>query len=134
MLPKYHFLASLILTAILYPHVGVISLLVFATGWLIDLDHALYYVLRFRNFEYKKMYAYFKDRKFGKRKILNMFHTLEFYLITLILAFVNKYFLVLALGLFLHVTMDTIHLAIIKRYSVRYWTMTGWVMDRIKGI
>jgi hypothetical protein len=132
MIPILHFIASLILFVILYPYFGAASLMVFLTGWLIDADHALYYVLKFREFRWKKMYSYFKENK-SKKKIINIFHTIEFYALVAVLSFYNVYALTAAIGLFAHVAMDLIHLASLGNFNLRYWTITGWVIDVIKS-
>jgi hypothetical protein len=133
MIPIYHFIASLVLVAVLYPYFGAASLIVFLTGWLIDADHALYYVLKFRDFNWNRMYSYFREQK-SRKKIINIFHTLEFYILIAVLSFYSTYFLIAAMGLFVHVAMDIMHnLASTKYCCPRYRTLTGWIIDVIKS-
>ena len=130
MIPLWHLITSLILSFLLYPYFGFASILVLLSGWLIDADHALYYIFKFKDFSYKRMYSYFKERKFRK-KVINIFHTIEFYVIIFVLAFYNIYFLIIAIGLLLHVTMDIIYFFYLGRFDLRYWTLTGWIKDII---
>lgn len=132
MIPIFHFIASLILFIALYPYFGLSSLIVFLTGWLIDFDHVLYYVFKFRDFSYKRMYKYYYEHKF-KEKVINAFHTIEFYILIAVLGFYSIYALIAAVGLFAHVVMDFMHFISIKKYNLRYLTITGWILDLAKG-
>lgn len=130
MIPSLHFLVSFILFLILYPYFGLISLLVFIGGWLIDIDHVLYYVFKFKNFSYEKAYNYFRYRKQGSKIIINIFHTIEVWALMFILSFYNIYILIISLGLFTHIFMDLLQQLFQKKTSLRYFTLTGWFFDR----
>jgi len=129
MIPSVHFVISLILFFVLYPFFGPLSLLVFIGGWLIDLDHMLYYAIRFRSLNYFKANRYFREKKY-REKTINIFHTIEFYIIILFLSLYNKHVLIITIGLAAHVITDLVHFMLIKNFSSRYWTITWWIIDK----
>jgi len=129
MIPLWHFISSLILSLVLYPYFGFYSLLTLLLGWFIDVDHIIYYCFKFKRFNYKEAYKYFRDHKFHG-KVINVFHTLEFYAIMLILSFYNIYAFIISLGLFLHTILDIIYFFYLGRLDLRYWALTGWIIDK----
>jgi hypothetical protein len=133
MKPVWHFITSTILFIILYPFFGVLSLLVYIGGWLIDWDHMIYYAVKFRSLNYFKANKYFRELKPSGKKVINIFHTIEVWSLMLILSFFNTYALIITLGLALHIILDFISLAAAKKTEVRYHTITGWVIDVIKS-
>lgn len=130
MIPSLHFLLSLILFFVLYPYFGLISLLVFAGGWLVDMDHVLCYIFKFKKFSYKKAYKYFMHIKPGGEKIMNIFHTIEVWAVMFVLSFYSIYILMISLGLFMHILTDFISLLTAGKITVRYFTLTGWFLSR----
>ncbi len=99
-----HFLGSLILIACLYPFFGKISFLVLLGGFFIDLDHILFYWLKFKKIEINpnKINAFYKAIKTDQqyRAVIRPFHNLEsLVIISLISPFVG-------IGVLLHFCMD----------------------------
>lgn len=133
MIPVWHFIASTILFIILYPFFGVSSVLAYIGGWLIDLDHMLYYAVKFRSLNYFKANRYFRELKPSGKKIINVFHTTEVWLLMLILSFLNTYALIITLGLALHIILDFLYQIQAKKTEIRYHTLTGWIIDLAKG-
>jgi hypothetical protein len=105
-----HFIVSAILAIILYPLFGIYSLFAIVGGFLIDIDHIVYYIIRFRKFGFKKAQRYYQklDLK-GYKEVIRIFHTIEFNTIIVILAFINQLFLILLIGIIPHLIMDMIN-------------------------
>lgn len=89
-------------------------LLFFAGGILIDIDHYIFYVLRFRRFDPKGMFRYFHDvlkmRHESPYVGLFIFHTSEFFLITGILSIYFRFFFYILIGMLFHFALDLMHL------------------------
>ena len=114
MFPSTHFIVSLILAAVLFPFVGVKSLMVFVGGVLIDFDHLIYYWIRFKDLKLKNAYNYCKNithteefRK--KKKVFMIFHSVEFIAIVIILSFYYPILWILLIGMIVHIIMDIIY-------------------------
>ena len=99
-----HFVASSILAVVLYPFFGIGSLFVFVSGFLIDLDHYPIYVMRFKNLNPFKANSYFIDRM--PTKVLCVFHTFEFLLVLVVIAFFNSAGSIMLIGWATHMAMD----------------------------
>src|SRR3989344_2707423 len=108
-----HFLASLIPLVLLFPIYKYWSLAFFIGSFLIDFDHYLWYALRFRKFNLKMAYDYYKpeNKKNKELDILNIFHVWEFWFLAALLRFVSTFFFIIFLGLIFHMLLDLIDLA-----------------------
>ena len=99
----------MLITIFLYPKYGIDVYWVLIGGFLIDVDHYMHYVFRFRDFDIKKAYAYY-GKNLKNKYILNVFHTVEFFLLWVVL--LNFYpaesFLFLV-GFLPHMLMDYIY-------------------------
>ena len=87
-----HFLTSLILTALFYPFFGLNSLWIFVGGFLIDFDHYLYYVFKFKNLSVKKAYYYHvkvDKRTVDDKDLLHLFHTVEFWIFMILVILIT---------------------------------------------
>lgn len=104
-----HFLVSTILAALFYPVLGLSSLWVFAGGFLIDVDHPIYYYFKFKSLNLKKAYSFFRNAdKKGYRKIIRIFHNIETVVILGIMSMFSRIILITLIGLFTHLIMDMI--------------------------
>ena len=56
MWPYIHFIVSLIIVIFIYPEFGINSLLVFLTGFLIDIDHLLYNIFKHKDLDFINLY------------------------------------------------------------------------------
>ena len=101
---KYHFIVSSILTILLYPIFGISALLIFIGGFLIDIDHLLWYILKYKDFNIKNTFIKSKDTTILYK--LQFFHLLEILLIVIILSFYSTNFLIISIGLTIHQIMD----------------------------
>ena len=109
-----HVTASLLLAIALYPFIGIFnSSLVFFSGFLFDVDHYLYYAIRYKKFSVMKCYRECKQICKGamprpKEPFLHPFHTIEFYLLLGIAAYYILFLRFVLLGLILHILLDII--------------------------
>jgi len=113
-----HVIFSGLLTLALYPFFGIVSLLVFIGGVLIDIDHYLEFAFRTKNISPLKSYRdymkmnreYFDDLKnnrIPKRGyFLHIFHTIELWLVILLISYLSRQYL-LFYGIMFHMSMDT---------------------------
>ena len=81
---KYHFIVSLAISLFLFPFFGCGSFLVMVGGFLIDIDHYIWYILRYRDFNIKNAY---KRNKNHDTKVLNIFHQVDVIALFIILSF-----------------------------------------------
>ncbi|MBU0628509.1 MAG: hypothetical protein KKC75_04920 [Nanoarchaeota archaeon] len=114
MFPSTHLIVSLILAAILFPFVGINSLIIIVGGVLIDLDHVIYYWIRFKDINLKNAYNYCKNiaqtEEFKKKKkVFMLFHSVEFIAIIIILSFYYTFLWMLVVGIIVHLIMDIIY-------------------------
>ena len=113
-----HFLVSSILAIIFYPVFNWKVLFILVGGVLIDIDHYVYYIFKYKKFGIFECYRLFTEE--GKRSgyrlflgIFLIFHTIEFALLVLALSFFNELALLFIIGLASHYILD-----IIWQYSV----------------
>ncbi|MBU3941503.1 MAG: hypothetical protein KKF74_01170, partial [Nanoarchaeota archaeon] len=59
MLIKYHFLFGLIISLLLYPVYGLNVLIIFFANILLDVDHYILYIFKFKSFDMVKAHNYF---------------------------------------------------------------------------
>ncbi len=101
-----HFIASCILSSLLFPAYGFSSLLVFISGFLIDIDHYFWYALNFKDFNPRNSYFFHKERmQLNSIDRLHIFHVIEFWLFLLILSIVISIPTII-MGLVVHLIMD----------------------------
>lgn len=129
MLPKFHIIIGLIfslLVLILSPSIGLPGFfIILASSVLIDVDHYLYYVCKKHDLSLKNAYNWFISKnKFMKslplkqrekyKKVIIIFHGIEFWSIIFILSFFHKIFLFVLLGIIIHLIADFIWLFLEK--------------------
>ncbi len=136
-----HLLASVVLSILLFPLVGWVSLWVLVGGFLIDTDHVLYYGWKFKKWSVKEAYIYCKYRQSEKKydkDNLHIFHTVEFWIIMLIgiilsagrSAFVFNMFFLAFIGMLVHLIMDFLNLTFRDRLDARYLFCIQWLKQR----
>ncbi|MBU1946857.1 MAG: hypothetical protein KKC54_07880 [Nanoarchaeota archaeon] len=114
MFPSTHLIVSLILAAILFPFVGINSMIIIVGGVLIDLDHVIYYWIKFKDLNFKNAYNYCKNiaqtEEFKKKKkVFMVFHSVEFIAMIIILSFYYPFLWMLVVGIIVHLIMDIIY-------------------------
>src|SRR3989344_7600316 len=107
MMPQTNLLISLLLTVVFYPVFGPVTLWILVGGVLIDVDHPLVYLARFRNFSLKKVVHYFESNK-DLMPALFIFHTVEFLAIMVVLSFFYRPALWFTIGMFVHYLADRV--------------------------
>jgi hypothetical protein len=137
MILSVHFITSLILSAAFYPFYGISSLLVFIGGFFIDIDHFLWNLAKFRDFNILKAYNFHMENvvsnDFSRTKgILLLFHNLEFVLLMLLLSFVSEIFLLITYGLVLHLLLDLINLVIMRQGMLVQPSVVSWLVNLTK--
>ncbi len=135
-----HATVGLILSIIFYPLFGNYVLIIFLSSFLFDVDHYIEYVIRKKDFSLLKAYKEAKelDRKSHLLKrllvtdVLHIFHTVEFFLIIVILSFFSKIFLMMLIGLLVHESLDLLQMIYYKALKFRTHSLILWI-KRHKG-
>ena len=134
-----HLLVSSILAAILYPIFQWKVLLIFVGGVLIDADHYLWYIYKYKKFNLVDSYKfYLKNMEINDFSnvtgILLIFHTIEFLLIMVLSSFYIKFAFIFTIGLLSHYLLDLIFLySVPKRFIVDH-SMTHWIVKNSKTL
>ena len=137
---------SLLLALILFPFIGFASLLVFVGGFLIDVDHYVYYLLRYKKVNPLDAYRFYLSNREGFPQVLHIFHTYEILLVIFILALFSEVVAIIVLGILLHIGMDlldllntftqrrdtSIRLKIFYQYQ-RAYSLLGWTLRELEG-
>src|SRR3989344_703857 len=116
-----HVAVSAILAAIFYPAYGINAFFIFAGGVLIDIDHYLWYTLKFKKYNMIGCYEYcakgtIKDNWKYVTGSLFVFHNAEFLIISAALSFYFSWALMFTVGLLSHYLLDLIwHIRGIKK-------------------
>ncbi len=108
---RHHLISCIILTIILFPFYNYLALLIFIFGFLIDVDHYLYDVIKTKNLSLIKSYKLHMDKDLERKDQLHILHTLEFIIPFLLLTFFSRniYLILLSYGLVLHLILDVIY-------------------------
>lgn len=124
--PGTHFIISTIAAIVLFPFYKWLVLLIILGGVLVDIDHYLYYVVKFKDYNLKKAIKFYRKITLKKDvklygEVIRIFHTIEFLIVVLIGAFFSKYLLLIAIGSCIHVLMDiSAEIKIFKHLTPRY--------------
>ncbi len=133
MLPIVHIAFGILLSILLYPHFGFYVIIIFLSSFLIDVDHFLWYGFKYKNWNLKEIYKYYiDDEKF--RDILNIFHTIEFLILLIVLALYFRFFLFVLIGVGFHYVLDIIHMVTCKKYGRRAISLIGWLKRNYKHL
>ena len=104
----YHFIVSLIISILLFPVFKHNVIFILVGGFLIDIDHLIWHIFKYREFNIKRAHHMNYDKSIKHR--IHIFHLLEFLLICLILSLFSQIFLLISLGLIVHHIMDIYHM------------------------
>ncbi len=128
-----HFIVCIILSILLFPSYSYQSFLVFLSGFLIDIDHYLWYSLKYKNFNPKTTYVFHK-RRLSLKTIdrLHIFHTFEFWLLILILSLKYPLFPIV-IGLVIHLIMDFSEMPLNSK-NLRSTSLIFWLYKSIRNI
>jgi hypothetical protein len=114
MFPKEHIIYSTILCAALFPLFKWNVIIIFLVSViLIDIDHYIWFVQKTKDYHIKSVWRYYQHLlQISKRKceyVLHVFHTVEFWMLIILLAFVSQFFVYVAIGISYHVLLDHIY-------------------------
>jgi len=117
MLPQWHLLVGAVFSLLLWPIFGFGSLVIFASSFLVDFDHYLFYVKRTKNYNPLKAYYFMKKLAKDKKSIyLFAFHTLEIWLLLIAASFYSRFIFLIFIGVILHMLFDFGIIASNKKY------------------
>jgi len=136
MLPKWHVLLGtifLLVLIIFFNFSWQSSLIIFFASVLIDIDHNLFYILKFRDASLKKAYLWHVKLPHNHKPMMHLFHTAEFLLMILSLSFFSQIFQFVFLGMFFHSICDFLDLVFKKQASSReYFLLRFYFSSRKK--
>lgn len=134
-----HFIFTAVLAGALFPFFGRGSLIVFLSGWLIDADHFLLWVVTRRNLHIGKFYHYHmveseRNNYRSEDGNLHLAHTIEFLALAVIAAFLHPLALVFLIGLLGHYLLDAIWLAAVPKRIILNHSVIWWIVaNKIRG-
>jgi hypothetical protein len=138
MRPSRHFVVSVSLVAAVWFFTKSVyaAVLCFVSGFLMDLDHVLEYIIHYgwKAFNIKKLYLACEqtpkqEGELAFRKLYFVFHAAEFMLVLWVLTIFlrNKYILALTLGYSAHLVMDYIgNSAHLKFYFISWRALNSF--------
>ena len=127
---RFHTVQSVATSAILYPFIGE-NVVPFGLAVIfIDLDHVIEYVRDLKTFKPEGFFPYnkFIEKNLDKNfLILAMFHTIEFFLLMLVLAGIFPVFKYVFLGLVYHMCADILYLKKLHHPFARAYSLIEYV-------
>jgi len=126
MLLQYHFFVGLIISLILYPLYGLNVLIIFFANLLIDIDHYILYIFKFKSLDVVRAHNYFFNEE---KSFLLFFHTVEFLLVLLILSLSFKLVFFVLIGVVIHLLLD-IYEETRKKYIGRFPSIVWWYLRK----
>jgi len=123
-----HFVIAAILAGILFPFFSWYSLFAFIGGVLIDFDHYLAYIIKFRSLNFLKAYNYFKGKDFKKHEYtLFIFHSMELFILLIVLSYFNRIILIITIGMAVHYAADFIYEINLSGRLLKNWWTIKWI-------
>ena len=126
MLIQYHFLFGLIISFLLYPVYGLNVLIIFFVNVLLDVDHYILYIFKFKSFDMIKAHNYFFNEE---KPFLLFFHTVEFLLALLLLSFYFRLVFFVLIGVVTHLLLD-IYEELREKYIGRFPSIIWWYLRK----
>jgi|SRR3989338_7912853 len=131
-----HFLVSAILAILLYPAFDWKALFIIAGGVLIDIDHYLWHIYKYKNFNLFEVYRFFikniEINDYGNViGILLIFHTIEFLLVMAFLSFYFKSVFAFTIGLSSHYLLDLIFLCFVAKRVIVNHSIVNWILKNL---
>lgn len=122
MLPREHAILGIIVAALLHPIFGTNVWMIAAAAVLIDIDHYFIYIYRFRSFDLKKAYWYFRGVKDGSG-FYPLFHMIELVAAEAVFVYFYPMFLPLLIGQVLHIAQDWFEDNFLRRTNRNFFAM-----------
>ena len=132
MKPAVHILMSLIIALMFFPAFKFKVLFILAGGVLIDIDHYLWYIFKFRKFGFAEAYHYFadtirKERIMENHGILLIFHTWEFIAASILLSFYFDSALLFTIGFLAHFALDMAYVYNVAGHPIANHSLINWI-------
>ena len=129
MLPKYHLITSLVIL-LFYPFFNEGVFVISIANLLVDLDHYPFYVYLFKKRSIKKAYEIIKEKrnKLIYQDMLYVFHTFEFSFILILNALNSEFFMLVAIGVMIHMVTDFADVIKNNRYKSRTLSVISWFL------
>ena len=133
-----HTVVSAILAFLLYPPYGLKVLIIFAGGVLIDIDHYFWRICKNKEFNPLDCYRYYLNespKNNFKRDDgnLHIFHTIEFFIVAILLSLYSKIAFIFTIGLLGHYLLDLIwHITVPKRVILNHSIISWIIKNKIK--
>ena len=108
---KDHIIAAVIFSAALSPIFRWYTLVILLSAILIDADHYLWYIIFRKKWSLKKAYYHRRDGTF--HDLLDIAHTIEFWILIAILSIFSKFFFLVLVGITFHFILDFIYVRFI---------------------
>lgn len=124
---QYHFFIGLIISLVLYPLYGLNVLIIFFSSILMDIDHYILYIFKFKSFNLLKANKYFINHEGTSFLFL---HTAEFVILLLILSLYSNFVFFILMGVALHLLLD-IRDEFRFSYVGRFPSIVWWYLRKI---
>ena len=135
MLPKWHIFLGFIFSYILYWFTSISifeASLIFLSSFLIDFDHYVWYGIRKKSWNLKSAYLWNKNLPKNHKPIMHVFHTVEFIIIVIVLAYFFKPFLFILMGMLFHSALDLIEMFYKKNLGCREFSLIRYLISNKK--
>ena len=132
MLPKHHFYIGLTTSIIVYFISGPLNAILFFFGsFFIDTDHYIAFVFKEKNWSLRKSYYYWKDEHYPYDELM-VFHTIEVWLLILIVGLLIHPVLFILAGMLFHELFDIYDMNKRKLYDARAISLFAWSIRNFK--
>lgn len=124
-----HVIGAGVVSVIFLRFFGIINLMgLFCFASFLDVDHYIYYILKFRNLHIGKAIKYFESHKHIERFCLCIFHTVEFFILFVLLTYFSRSFFLYAcfIGILSHYILDIAQGLYYKRMHYRWWSAISY--------
>ena len=127
---KDHIIAAIIFSAALFPIFKWFTLIILLSAVLIDGDHYLWYIIFRKKWSFKKAYYYRRDGTF--HDLLDIAHTIEFWILIAILAIFFNFFFLVLVGITFHFILDFFYVRFIDptKSDFRTFSVITWAYRR----
>lgn len=143
MLPSKHVLYGLFFSAIallLYTDMGLFGFFImFLASVFIDVDHYLAYVYIKKDISLSRAYDFYAiatydilSKKTAKKEPLMIFHTIESFIVLILLSFFSSFFLYVLMGFVVHSAADVFFMHHHEILFVRNFSIINYFLKRKK--
>jgi|TARA_Y100000310_G_C20589924_1_gene767448 hypothetical protein len=126
---RHHFIITSIICLMLFRTAGLFNVLtVFAFGVLVDADHYLWYILKFKKFSISKAMKFFTEIK-DANHVLLLFHCVEWFIPLFVLSMYFEIAWYAMLGFAVHISMDYLDSKFFNKDG-RNLSLLGWYVKQ----